>query len=75
MILIKLYVDCAYRLVPVTPTVPISKEGKILCAHSTNPNETWICLLEKAYVTIAGGNYDFFGKGSNPNTDGYTRIT
>lgn len=71
VILVKLYVDCQYRMVPVTPTVPISREGKILCAHSTNPNEVWICLLEKAYVTIAGGNYDFFGKGSNPNTDGY----
>ncbi|CAD7956904.1 unnamed protein product [Amoebophrya sp. A25] len=71
VILIKLYVDCEYRLVPVTPTVPISREGKILCAHSTTATEVWICLLEKAYVTISGGNYDFFGKGSNPNTDGY----
>mmetsp|Transcript_22533 Transcript_22533/g.56965 ORF Transcript_22533/g.56965 Transcript_22533/m.56965 type:complete len:1315 (+) Transcript_22533:590-4534(+) len=71
VILIKLYIDCEYRLVPVTPTVPISREGKILCAHSTTATEVWICLLEKAYVTISGGNYDFFGKGSNPNTDGY----
>ncbi|CAD7940849.1 unnamed protein product [Amoebophrya sp. A120] len=71
VILVKLYIDCEYRLVPVTPTVPISREGKILCAHSTTATEVWICLLEKAYVTISGGNYDFFGKGSNPNTDGY----
>lgn len=71
VVLIKLHVDCQYHLVPVAPTLPISHDGKILCAHSTIPQEIWICLLEKAYVTITGGNYDFFGKGSNPNTDGY----
>jgi hypothetical protein len=71
VILIKLFVDSKYHLVPVAPTIPMSKEGRILCAHSTVAQEIWIGLLEKAYVTICGGNYDFFGKGSNPNTDGY----
>ncbi|KAF9338076.1 calpain 7 [Podila minutissima] len=48
--------------------LPVSNTGTLMCTFSTNKNELWPSIIEKAYMKLMGG-YDF--PGSNSGIDLY----
>ncbi|VUZ53660.1 unnamed protein product [Hymenolepis diminuta] len=53
---IRFWIDGAFTFVVVDDVLPIVN-GKIICPHSSNPDEFWPSLLAKAYAKLLGG-YD-----------------
>ena len=71
---IKMLVNGITRMIVIDdrlPAVPATdKHLPILaCSYSTDPREMWVSLMEKAFVKVCGGTYDF--PGSNSSTDLY----
>ncbi len=64
--MVKLYFNGCRRKVIVDDLLPYSWE--LMCATSTNRNELWVSLIEKAFLKVMGG-YDF--PGSNSSADLY----
>ncbi|CAG8512546.1 16685_t:CDS:10 [Funneliformis mosseae] len=52
----------------VDDLLPLSRDGTLMCTFSTNKDELWPSIIEKAYLKLMGG-YDF--PGSNSGIDLY----
>ncbi|CAI2183585.1 14445_t:CDS:10 [Funneliformis geosporum] len=64
-----LCVSAAYqKRFVVDDLLPLSRDGTLMCTFSTNKNELWPSIIEKAYLKLMGG-YDF--PGSNSGIDLY----
>ncbi|KAI7823236.1 hypothetical protein BC939DRAFT_503395 [Gamsiella multidivaricata] len=66
--LVKLIFNGIARRVVVDDYLPVSKSDTLMCTFSTNKNELWPSIIEKAYMKLMGG-YDF--PGSNSGIDLY----
>ncbi|UKK02867.2 hypothetical protein MACK_002965 [Theileria orientalis] len=66
---VKIYFNGCARCVFVDDWVPIRRDRSLLCAHSSDPEELWVTLLEKANVLLYGKTYSI--RGTNPGIDIY----
>ena len=67
---VKMLINGITRVVVIDDRLPVEAGTKrLLCTYSKDLGELWVPLMEKAFVKVCGGSYDF--PGSNSSTDMY----
>jgi calpain-7 len=61
----KFYFNGSYRVVEIDDKLPVSKSNRVLhVTDRNNPTLLWPALLEKAYLKLRVGGYDWDGSNS-----------
>lgn len=60
---VKMLINGMTRMVTIDDRVPVDgRTGKLLCTHATDTmHELWVPLMEKAFIKVNGGSYEFPG--------------
>ena len=51
--LVKLTFNGIPRKILVDDRIPLSKDGRPMCSHSSHAEELWVSIIEKAYMKVA----------------------
>ena len=43
---------CKWLQIEIDDRLPVSHSGELLCSHSSNRDEFWVSLIEKAYMKV-----------------------
>jgi hypothetical protein len=70
--LVRLFFNGCFRRVEVDDRLPVDAQGQPLCAHSSDAGEFWPAILEKAYLKLCNGGYDFPGSNSAIDMHAFT---
>ncbi|CAJ1033667.1 Calpain family cysteine protease, putative [Leishmania lindenbergi] len=59
---VKMLINGITRIVTVDDRLPVRPQSRrFLCTSSTDPSELWVSIMEKAFVKVCGGSYNFPG--------------
>ncbi|KEG10060.1 putative calpain-like cysteine peptidase [Trypanosoma grayi] len=63
---VKMLINGITRLITVDDRFPANpRTGELLCTYSRDNTELWASIMEKAFVKVCGGSYDFPGSTSS----------
>ncbi|RNF16506.1 calpain protease-like protein [Trypanosoma conorhini] len=63
---VKMLINGITRLITVDDRFPASPHtGRLLCTYSNDETELWVSVMEKAFVKLCGGSYEFPGSSSS----------
>ncbi len=70
--LVRLFFNGCFRRVEIDDLFPVDAQGRMLCAHSSDHREFWPSILEKAYLKMCNGGYNFPGSNSSIDMHAFT---
>ncbi|ESL09420.1 calpain-like cysteine peptidase [Trypanosoma rangeli SC58] len=63
---VKMLINGITRLITVDDRFPAApRTGRLLCTYSKDETELWVSIMEKAFVKLCGGSYEFPGSSSS----------